>query len=83
MIESSSKNIIDLDISVNMKQTLDNIWQKALTIEEKSKYYNENVSKIDKRKLNEWKSIKSLIDDKYFNDVNAKKDCPDVLMLTV
>ncbi|MDR0614570.1 MAG: hypothetical protein LBF82_01175 [Lactobacillales bacterium] len=60
MIESSSKNIIDLDISVNMKQTLDNIWQKALTIEEKSKYYNENISKIDQKKLNEWQSVKSL-----------------------
>jgi uncharacterized membrane protein len=51
MIESSNKSIIDLDISVNMKQTLDNIWRKALTIEEKSKYYNENVSKIDKSLL--------------------------------
>jgi len=69
MTESSSKNIIDLDISVNMKQILDNIWRKALTIEEKSEYYNKDVSKIDKRKLNEWKSIKSLIDDKYFNEM--------------
>ncbi|MDR0614385.1 MAG: type 2 lantipeptide synthetase LanM [Lactobacillales bacterium] len=74
MIESSSKNIIDLDISVNMKQTLDNIWRKALTIEEKSKYYNENISKIDKRKLNEWKSIKNLIDDKYFNEMLSHRN---------
>jgi lantibiotic modifying enzyme len=51
------------------REAIEQIWRKALTIEEKLDYCRPNFSQVSNNKLNEWKNIKGLIKEETFEEI--------------